>query len=249
MNTSDNFLQRLLAFLHTQFPDSLEIPPQELADAVRFMLEKAVSYGFETEVDQVNYVVTAYLLGLHFDTEFPAATEVLTDSALTGTEKANWLQQWTEKLFATLEGGQIQQQESSQVIEMPEADMSTYLDMQENAGPYAQLAEEVIKQLIEGNISGLRENFSLKFLNQIGYETFEKVCAEIIMPFFENARTLGNSSTVTHTTNSFGNTGFAFYRTIIADGVEKPFIIYMVWEDTRIVVANLVVNKTYADMH
>lgn len=249
MNTSDNFQQRLIEYLHSQFPDSLEIPSQELYDSVSFILEKAAYYGFETEADQAAYAVTAYMLGLHFDTEFPAATEILTNGSLTGTEKANQLQYFTEKLFAALEEGRETQQGSEYPAQAPEADMNTHLDMQENAQPYEQLAKEVINQLIKGDIDGLRENFSPNFLNQIGSETFEKVCAEIIMPFFADAQALGNSSTVTHTTNSFGNTGFAFYWTVMTNAEEKPFIIYMVWEDTRIVVANLVVNKTYADMH
>jgi hypothetical protein len=52
-----------------------------------------------TEADQVNYVVTGYLLGLHFDTEMPAATEVLHDPYLNGTQKADWLQQWTQQFL------------------------------------------------------------------------------------------------------------------------------------------------------
>jgi hypothetical protein len=249
MNTTQDFQHRVITFLHHQFPDSLEMEQQELYNGVSFLLDKATRYGLATEADQVNYVVTGYLLGLHFDTEMPAATEVLHDPYLNGTQKADWLQQWTQQLFEALESDKPQPAESTLSAGAQPADMEQYLDMHASAEPFNALAEEVISQLMEGDASGLRTHFSPNFLNQIGQHTFEQVCEDLLVPFFKTAHALGKSSTVTYTTNAFGSTGFAFYRTIIEGVNEKPFIIYMVQENGRIVVANVVVNKTYADMH
>jgi hypothetical protein len=99
MNITERFQYQVIDFLHSSFPDSLEMEPGELHDGVLFLLEKAASYGLETEADQVNYVITGYLLGLNFDTQTPAALEVLTDPYLNGTQKAEWLQHWTQSFF------------------------------------------------------------------------------------------------------------------------------------------------------
>jgi hypothetical protein len=249
MNTTEAFQHRVISFLHSHFPDSLEMEQGELYNGVLFLLEKAASYGLLTEADQVNYVITGYLLGLHFDTQMTAATEVLTDRYLTSTQKADWLQHWTQQLFQALEADQLQPAEDVNSGDTSTHTMEQYLDMQDSAQPYHALAEEVIGQLMQGDASGLRTHFSPNFLNQIGEQTFEQVCTDLLIPFFATAHTLGQSCTTTYTTDSFGNTGFAFYRTVTEGAAEKPFIIYLVQEDRQIVVANLVINKTYEDMH
>jgi hypothetical protein len=249
MNTTESFQHRVVHFLHGQFPESLEMDADELFQGVSFLLEKAAHYGFITEADQVNYVITGYLLGLHFDTEMPAATEILENPYLSGTQKADWLQQWTHQIFDALETYKPQPAEDVHAQDAHIPDMEQYLDMQTHAEPYSASAEAVIRQMMQGDDSGLKTHFSPNFLRQIGEHTFEQVCAELLIPFFETALTLSQSRTITYTTDSFGNTGFAFYRTVTEGAAEKPFIIYMVLENDQIVVANLVVNKTYADMH
>jgi hypothetical protein len=251
MNTTENFQSQVVDFLHTTFPDSQQMDASELHEGVVFLLEKAATYGLQTEADLVTYVITGYLLGLNFDTQMPAATEILTDLSLSGTYKADWLQQWTQQIFQTLEADRPATAEDECTVDTLESemDMGQYLNMQADAEPFNSLAEEIIRQLIAGDASGLRTHFSPNFLHQIGEQTFEQVCTDLLLPFFETAQALGQSSTITYTTDSFGNTGFAFYRTLTENGVEKPFIIYMVYENNRIVVANLVINKTYADMH
>jgi hypothetical protein len=249
MNTTESFQDRVIHFLHNSFPDSLEMEQGELADGVTYLLEKAASYGLVTELDLVNYVITGNALGLHFDTEMPAATEVLTDPYLDGTQKAEWLQQWTQQLFQTLQADQPQAAADVHTVDKQADEMEHYLDMQANAESYHALAERVLKQLLQGNAWALKTHFSPNFLRQIGEQTFDQVCRDLLVPFFETASALSESSTVTYTTDSFGSTGFAFYRTVIEGTAQKPFIIYMVQEEGHIVVANLVINKTYEDMH
>ncbi|KHD11469.1 hypothetical protein PN36_29115 [Candidatus Thiomargarita nelsonii] len=71
--------------------------------AIHEQVSKARSYGLETERQIANYVTTAWLLGQQFDTEFPAAQEMLNSSNYSHDEKSLWLEQWTEQIFATLE--------------------------------------------------------------------------------------------------------------------------------------------------
>jgi hypothetical protein len=185
MNTTESFQHRVVHFLHGQFPESLEMDADELFQGVSFLLEKAAHYGFITEADQVNYVITGYLLGLHFDTEMPAATDILQNPYLSGTQKADWLQQWTQQIFDALETNKPQPAEDVHAQDAHIPDMEQYLGMQTQAEPYSALAEAVIRQLMQGDASGLRTHFSPNFLRQIGAHTFEQVCAELLILFLK----------------------------------------------------------------
>jgi hypothetical protein len=250
MNESYPFEERLVSYLYETFPDAKEIPNDEMKSTVLNLLEKASQYGFEMEDDLAIYIVTAYLLGVHFDSEFPGATQILTDPAFSASEKAEQLQTWTQELLKTLED-----ERNNQPILPPEeptpheASMDTYLEMQEDSAPFREKAEWVVQQLITGNITGFKDNFSPNFFKQLGMAEVEKVCTTYFLPFFSGAEKISNSATVTLTTDAFGSTGYAFYLSVIKQSHEKPFVIYMVSEDNRIVVANLLPNKTYQDMH
>ncbi len=98
------FETRIADFLYSEFPDVQTIPQAELMPAIHEQVNKARSYGLETERQIANYVTTAWLLGQQFDTEFPAAQEMLKSSEYTQDDKSEWLAQWTEEMFAALEG-------------------------------------------------------------------------------------------------------------------------------------------------
>jgi hypothetical protein len=209
---------------------------------------KASYYGFESEADLAIYTITAYLLGVNFDKEYPAANQILTDPAFTATEKATQLQEWTQLLLKTLEEGKTDDSVTSDVPPQ-EAAMPDYLYMQEDSGPYREKGEWVVQQLITGNISGFKDNFSPSFLRQLGLEEVENICNQYLIPFFAGSERISNAATVTLTTDAFGNTGYAFYLSALQNNTEKPFVIYMVNENNRIVIANLLPNKSYQDMH
>jgi len=98
------FEARIADFLYGEFPDAQEIPREEFMPVIHEQVSKARSYGLETERQIANYVTTAWLLGQQFDTEFPAAQEMLTSSEYTRDDKSEWLAQWTTEMFAVLEG-------------------------------------------------------------------------------------------------------------------------------------------------
>ncbi len=102
LGTEERFGDRLVAFLRQEFPEAAAQPLQELKAAVQQQDTKARQYGLDNGQDIAVYVVTAWLLGEDFDTEFPAAAETL-GSTLSSDLKAHWLSAWTEKLFAALE--------------------------------------------------------------------------------------------------------------------------------------------------
>jgi len=93
---------RLAKFLQEQFSDAAQEPLVKLRPEVSVQIEKAHGYGLVSEQDIADYAVTAWLLGADFDTEFPAAKEVLT-SQIPGEMKARFLEEWTKEMFETLE--------------------------------------------------------------------------------------------------------------------------------------------------
>jgi hypothetical protein len=56
------------------------------------------------EASIAGYVTTAYLLGEHFDTQFPAAADILKRPQLRGVRQGRTPRSWTRQLFQALEG-------------------------------------------------------------------------------------------------------------------------------------------------
>jgi hypothetical protein len=97
------FEERIADFLQNEFPDAKEVPQGELMPVIHEQVNNSRTYGLGTEQQIANYVTTAWLLGQEFDTEFPAAQEMLTSSEYSADDKAEWLAQWTEEMFKALE--------------------------------------------------------------------------------------------------------------------------------------------------
>jgi hypothetical protein len=97
------FVERAVNFLYENFPESLDEDPEELKKIVRRQLDKADSYGLVTEQQAMTYITSAWLLGVDFDTEFSTAQETLDSKYSSPDEKAEWLAEWTEATFDSLE--------------------------------------------------------------------------------------------------------------------------------------------------
>lgn len=96
---------RIADFLQSQFPDAEEVSQEELLPVIQKQIKNAQVYGLRTEQQIVIYVVTSWLLGEQFDTEFPAAQEMLKSSEYSPADKSEWLVQWTEEMFTILDEG------------------------------------------------------------------------------------------------------------------------------------------------
>lgn len=99
----ENFEDRLIAFLCDEFPEAKSAPPDKLRATVRVQTDNAMGYGLKEERFVAMYLVTAWLLGEKFDTEFPAAHDILVSKMRSPAEKADDLQRLTERLFVALE--------------------------------------------------------------------------------------------------------------------------------------------------
>lgn len=97
-----NFIRRSDDFLRSQFPEAAVNPPGSLDAPIARLLRQGSAYGLTTERQLLTYVVTGWLLGLDFDSAFPAATFVLNSPEYTADDKAEWLENWTVEIFRQL---------------------------------------------------------------------------------------------------------------------------------------------------
>ncbi len=99
----DQFVDGLVAFLREEFDDARRERVKDLEPGVRAQVQKARSYNLVTREQIATYVTAAWLLGVEFDTEFPAVKDVLPSEAYTADQKADWLAEWVERMFYELE--------------------------------------------------------------------------------------------------------------------------------------------------
>jgi len=97
------FVDRFRALLHERFEQAKDVPRDELDAAIAHQLSKAEYYGLTSEQSAATFVMSAWLLGPDFDTEFPALNERLTNQRLSEHEKAKWLEVFTVGLLDALE--------------------------------------------------------------------------------------------------------------------------------------------------
>jgi hypothetical protein len=71
---------------------------------LRQQFEKAQGYGLTSELDIGRYLITAWLMGLDFDTRLPAMQEILSAPNGTSEQKADAIEKVSVALFKTLQG-------------------------------------------------------------------------------------------------------------------------------------------------
>ncbi|MCX6623338.1 MAG: hypothetical protein NTY38_20180, partial [Acidobacteria bacterium] len=101
--TPSRLATRLAAFLSERYPGTEEADSPEFLASLERQLHKAQDYGLETDYERAVYVTVAFLLGEGFDSEFPAAAELLPNLALPSSAKTEWLLDWCSRMFAELE--------------------------------------------------------------------------------------------------------------------------------------------------
>jgi hypothetical protein len=98
------FEARVVDFLRDQFENARAAPRRELAPGVREQIARASAHGLVTERQVVAYVVTAWILGVDFDTTFPYLRTVL-DAPIDPEQKAEMLSAHTRDYISALQGG------------------------------------------------------------------------------------------------------------------------------------------------
>lgn len=97
---------RLIAALRQKFPAEIDAEePQQLSEIVTEQLNVARQYGLLSEYSIAIFVVTAWVLGLGFDTRIPAVAECLANEDMNEEDKALWLEQYSVLLLTKLAEG------------------------------------------------------------------------------------------------------------------------------------------------
>jgi hypothetical protein len=124
------------------------------------------------------------------------------------------------------------------------------LAMQARAEPYIAFADQILAAVTTRQSGALRASLSPSTLSEWSGEDVDLFVDKIVMPFFADYATPVAEQWIAPTTHPAGFTGFAFYRSFTAtDGRTKPYVLYVLEEDGRMVVGNLLVGKTFQDMH
>ena len=115
---------------------------------------------------------------------------------------------------------------------------------------YNGLVSAAVSALVAGDADAFKGLLSPNSVAVLDEETIDGVVQSQLIPSFSDFAESGRSTYITNTQDQFGSEGFAFYTSIrTARREERPFVIYMVEENGRLVVANLLVNTTFEDMH
>ena len=257
MNLTTQLTNQMVALVHETFPESKSEQAAELYKGVRGVMQKAVIYGIDNEEDLSTYVIAAYILGADFDEDVPEAGAFLRNPRYTSRQKADQLKSWAQQAVDALENdAELAEKVGAKQTEMrqakqsaPEASPTEYLAMQAEAKPYEALADWAVDRLRAGDAKAVMERFSPNFTQHLGQPAVERAFREQMVPFFAGSTKVGDSTTITKTHDGFGSQGYAFYFTLNGPETSKPFVLYVVNEKGNLVVANIVLNKTYADMH
>jgi len=124
--------------------------------------------------------------------------------------------------------------------------------MAQDSAVYRQAADRFIARAMAGDARATRAMLSPTLVERSGEAAIDRALAQQILPFFRQARATGRSVTITNTTDAAGQSGFAFYMWMEpADATlpKRPFTVYMVEEQGKIVVANVVPDRLVEGRH
>lgn len=129
--------------------------------------------------------------------------------------------------------------------------MPEHLRAAEEAAPMRQLAERFIDRAMAGDAKAAAAMLSRALVERSGEASIQQALAGQILPFFARGREVGRSVTIARTTDAAGQGGFAFYMWLLpADGgTARPFSLYVVQEQGRPVVANIVPDRLVEGRH
>jgi hypothetical protein len=131
------------------------------------------------------------------------------------------------------------------------AEVASDLRMAQEAAPMRAAAEAFVARAMAGERDAALAMLSPTLVARMGPDTVARVLDAQILPFFQRGRQVGRSTTVTRTTDATGSSGFAFYQWLEPrdGGAARPFTLYVVREQGRLVVANIVPDRLVEGRH
>jgi hypothetical protein len=123
--------------------------------------------------------------------------------------------------------------------------------MAQDAVPFRRIADAFVAAALAGDGAQAQAMLSPALVARTGEAGIRRALDTQILPFFARGQAPGRSVTITRTTDAAGQQGFAFYMWLqAADGsAQRPFTVYVVEEQGRATVANVVPDRLVEGRH
>jgi len=123
--------------------------------------------------------------------------------------------------------------------------------MAQDAARFRQVADAFVATALAGDAAKAKAMLSPALVARSGEAAISRALETQILPFFASGKAPGRSVTVTRTTDAAGQQGFAFYMWLQgADAsVQRPFTIYVVEEQGRLTIGNVVPDRLVEGRH
>src|SRR5215207_3609063 len=133
----------------------------------------------------------------------------------------------------------------------PTPSVESDLQMAQDAAPFRRAADAFVAGAMAGDAARVQAMLSPALLARSGEAAIRRALDTQILPFFAAGKAVGRSVTVTRTTDAAGQRGFAFYMWLQgADAsVQRPFTLYVVEEQGRLTIANVVPDRLVEGRH
>lgn len=125
------------------------------------------------------------------------------------------------------------------------------LQMAQDAAPFRRTADAFVASALAGDAARTQSMLSPALVARSGEQAIRRALDTQILPFFTRGKAPGKSVTVTRTADAAGQQGFAFYMWLQgADAsTQRPFTVYVVEEQGRFTVANVVPDRLVEGRH
>ena len=125
------------------------------------------------------------------------------------------------------------------------------LRMAQDAERYRRTADAFVASALAGDVARAQAMLSPTLVSRSGEAAIRRALDTQILPFFAQGKAPGRSVTVTRTTDAAGQQGYAFYMWLQAadPSVQRPFTVYVVEEQGRLAVANIVPDRLVEGRH
>ena len=125
------------------------------------------------------------------------------------------------------------------------------LQMAQDAAPFRRTADAFVASALAGDAARTQSMLSPALVARSGEQAIRRALDTQILPFFARGKAPGKSVTVTRTTDAAGQQGFAFYMWLQGTdtSTQRPFTVYVVEEEGRFTVANVVPDRLVEGRH
>jgi hypothetical protein len=132
-----------------------------------------------------------------------------------------------------------------------ETAMQAELEMMEQEQSFRMAVGEFMEAAAAGDAARAERLISPNMRAQAGAAAVARFLEKEIMPFFAGFPEQAGSRTITRTTDQFGSAGFTYYlyASPRGGGERRPFVVYVVNEGGRPVVANVLVDRFVEGRH